>query len=175
MLRIILIIVAVLIVAVFAFAATRPDTFRVERAITIKATPEKIFALINDFHQWNQWSPYEKLDPAMKRHFSGAASGEGAIYAWNGSSTVGQGRMEITQSTRASEIVIQLDFIRPFEGHNIAEFTLQPHGDMVDVRWAMHGPAPYISKLMGVFVSMDRMIGKSFESGLTDLKAAAEN
>ncbi|WP_426702596.1 SRPBCC family protein [Rhodanobacter sp. Col0626] len=174
MLKTILIIIVVLIAAVLVFAATRPDTFKVERVTTIKAPPERIFALINDFHQWASWSPYEKLDPAMKRDFSGAASGEGAVYAWKGNSKVGQGRMEITQSSPTSKIIIQLDFIRPFEGHNIAEFTLQPHGDVVDVRWSMHGPSSYISKLMSVFFSMDRMIGKSFEAGLANLKAVAE-
>jgi hypothetical protein len=155
-------------------AATRPDTLKVERVTTIKASPGTIFALINDFHQWGGWSPYEKLDPAMKHSFSGAASGEGAIYEWDGNAKAGQGRMEIMQSLPASKIVIQLDFIRPFEGHNTAEFTLQPHGDAVEVRWSMHGPSPYMAKLMGIFVNMDRMIGKDFEVGLANLKALAE-
>lgn len=173
MLKAIVIGVVVLVAALLVYATTRPDTFSVERVTTIKATPEKIHALIDDFHQWNVWSPYEKLDPAMKRSFSGADSGVGAIYEWDGNSKAGQGRMEITQST-PSKIVIQLDFIRPFEGHNIAEFTLQPNGDATDVRWAMHGPSPYMAKLMGIFFSMDQMIGKDFVVGLANMKAVAE-
>ena len=137
------------------------DTFRVERKVSIKAPPEKIYALIEDLHAWGAWSPYEKKDPAMQRTFSGAASGKGAIYEWDGNKNVGKGRMEITDTSPPSKIVIKLDFIRPFEGHNIAEFTLEPQGDATNVTWAMHGPAPFISKLMQVFINMDAMIGKT--------------
>ena len=110
----------------------------------------------------------------MKRTLSGAASGPGAVYAWDGSSKVGAGRMEIKDATAPAKIGIQLDFIRPFEGHNIADFTLAPRGNATEVTWRMHGPAPFISKLMGLFVSMDGVIGKDFEAGLANLKAAAE-
>lgn len=168
------IVVVVLIAAVLAFAATKPDTFRVERSTSIKAPPEKIFALINDFHNWGAWSPWEKMDPAMKRTHSGAASGKGEVYEWEGNSKVGAGRMEITESSPPSKVIIKLDFIKPFEGHNIAEFVLEPKGDTTNVTWAMHGPAPYISKLMTVFVSMDSMVGKDFETGLANMKAVAE-
>lgn len=169
-----IIIIVVLTVVLLVVAAARPDTLKVERAAAINASPVTIFALINDFHQWGNWSPYEKLDPAMKRSFSGTASGEGAVYEWDGNAKAGQGRMEITQSSPASKVVIGLDFIRPFEGHNIAEFTLQPRGDAVEVRWSMRGPSPYMAKLMGIFLNMDRMIGKDFEVGLANLKALAE-
>lgn len=166
--------IVVLIAAVLLFATTRPDTFSVQRSATIKAPPEKVFALINDFHSWPAWSPWEKLDPAMQRTHSGAPAGKGAAYAWVGNSKVGEGRMEILESAPSSKVSIKLDFIKPFEGHNIADFTLTPQGDTTQVHWAMHGPAPYITKLMGIFVSMDSMIGKDFEAGLANMKAAAE-
>src|SRR5216683_7040172 len=153
-------IVAVLLAAVLIYAATKPDVFRVQRAASIKAPPEKIAAALSDFHGWEAWSPWEKMDPAMKRTYSGAASGKGAAYAWEGNSKVGEGRMEITEASPPSKVTIRLDFIKPFEGHNIAEFTLEPKGDSTNVSWAMHGPTPYIAKIISVFVSMDRMIGK---------------
>lgn len=174
MLKLIVIAVVVLIVAVLVLAATKPDTFRVERATRIKAPPEKIFALINDFNRWVAWSPWEKLDPAIQRTHSGAASGKGAVYAWEGNNKVGQGRMEIVQSSPSSQVTIKLDFIKPFEAHNIAEFTLRPQGDATDVTWVMYGPAPFVAKIMHVFVNMDRMVGKDFERGLENLKAVAE-
>ena len=174
MLKIILIVIVVLIAGVLGFAATKPDTFSVQRSTSIKAPPEKIFAVINDFHRWPDWSPWEKLDPAMKRTQSGAASGKGAIYEWDGNSKAGAGRMEIIESTPASKLGIQLDFIKPFEGHNIAEFSLTPEADATRVSWVMHGPTPFISKVMQVFVSMDTLIGKDFEEGLANLKALTE-
>ena len=170
----ILLVVVVLIGALLAYAATRPDSFRVERATVIKAPPAKVFALIDDFRQWAGWSPWEKLDPAMKRTHSGAASGKGAVYAWEGNGDVGAGRMEILETTAPSRVLIRLDFIKPFEARNTAEYTLRPEGEATRVIWAMYGPAPFVSKLMQVFVSMDAMIGKDFEQGLANLKALAE-
>jgi uncharacterized protein YndB with AHSA1/START domain len=166
--------VVVLVAAVLVYAATRPDTFRIERAAQIQAPPEKVFALIDDPHAWNAWSPWEKLDPAQKRTFSGAASGEGAAYAWEGNSKVGAGRMEITKSSPSSKVVIKLDFIRPFEGHNVAEFDLEPRGDSTKVTWAMSGPKNFFVKVIGVVIDMDGMLGKEFENGLANMKAAAE-
>ncbi len=174
MLKTALIAVAVVIVAVLGFAATRPDSFVVQRATRIQAAPEKIFALLSDFHQWPAWSPWEKLDPDMKRTHSGAAQGVGAAYAWEGNSKVGAGRMEITGAQAPNKLSIQLDFIRPFEGHNRTEYSLQTQGNITDVTWAMSGPSPFISKLMGLVFSMDKMIGKDFEAGLANLKALAE-
>ena len=174
MFKTIAIVVVLAIAGLLIYAATRPDTFSVQRSTRIKAAPDKIYALINDFPSWPTWSPWEKLDPDMKRTLSGAASGKGSIYEWAGSGKVGAGRMEITDSQPTSKVVIQLDFVRPFEGHNITEFTLVPQGDATEVNWVMSGPAPFISKLMGVFVSMDKMIGKDFEAGLANMKAAAE-
>lgn len=165
---------AVVVAGILIYATTRPDTFRVQRTATIKAPPEKIFALINDLRSWNLWSPYEKKDPAMKRTFSGAASGKGAIYEWDGDKNVGKGRMEITEATPSAKILIKLDFIKPFEGHNIAEFTMEPGSNGTVVTWAMHGPASFMMKVMGLFMDMDNMIGNDFAAGLANLKAAAE-
>lgn len=175
MLKIIAIVIVVAIVAVLGFAATRPDSFRVQREIDIKAPPEKVFALIDDFHHWTAWSPWEKLDPAMKRTYGGPANGKGANYAWEGSSKVGAGRMEIVDTASPARIQIQLDFLKPFEAHNTAEFTLKPAGDLTHVTWVMYGPSPFISKVMGLFFSMDAVIGKDFEAGLANLKSAAES
>jgi uncharacterized protein YndB with AHSA1/START domain len=174
MLKTIAIVIVVLIAVLLGLAAMKPDTFRVQRTTAIKAPPDKVFALINDFRQWGQWSPWERLDPDLKRTFSGPASGKGAVYEWTGNNKVGAGRMEITEPVPPTKLVIKLDFIKPFEGHNIAEFTLEPQGDATQLTWAMHGPTPFVSKLMQVFVSMDALIGKDFEAGLANLKAAAE-
>ncbi|HWU53317.1 MAG TPA: SRPBCC family protein [Tahibacter sp.] len=175
MFKLIALIVVVVVVGVLVAAAFRPESFRIERSIRIKAPPEKIYAFIDDFHRWTAWSPWEKLDPALKRDYSGAASGKDAVYAWKGNSKVGQGRMQIVEATPHSRIRIQLDFLKPFEAHNTAEFTLQPVADGTEVHWAMYGPQPYFSKLMGLFFNMDKMIGKDFEAGLASLKAGAES
>jgi uncharacterized protein YndB with AHSA1/START domain len=174
MLKIILIVVVVLIAGVLAFAATKPAAFHVERSAVIKAPSEKIFAVLSDFRRWPEWSPWEKLDPAMQRTLSGAASGPGAVYAWAGNSKAGQGRMEITDATPSSRLGIKLDFIKPFEGHNVVVFALAPQGDATQVTWTMDGPSPFISKVMQVFVSMDGLIGKDFAAGLENLKALTE-
>jgi hypothetical protein len=167
-------IAVLVIVAVLAYASTRPGTIHVQRAASIKAPPEKIFPLINDFHSWSAWSPYEKRDPAMKKTYGGAASGTGAVYEWDGNSEVGQGRMEITDASRPSRVALKLDFMKPFEGHDIALFALAPQGDSTSVTWSMDGPSSYVTKLIGVFVNVDRMIGNDFEAGLANLKAVAE-
>jgi hypothetical protein len=174
MFRKIAIVVVVLVAGVLAIAATRPDTFRVERSVSIQAPPEKIFPLIDDFHNWGAWSPWENRDPAMKRTHSGAARGKGAAYAWEGNNAVGSGRMTIAESSPPSKVTIDLDFLKPFEAHNVADFTLTPEGGATRVTWAMHGPSPFFSKVMQVFLSMDAMVGKDFEAGLANLKAAAE-
>jgi Polyketide cyclase / dehydrase and lipid transport len=174
MLKIILIVIVVLIAAILAYAATRPGSFRVQRSATIQAAPEKIFPLIVDFHNWTSWSPWEKKDPALKRTYSGAPSGKGAVYAWEGNKNVGSGRMEITDAPAPSKVTIKLDFIKPFEGHNIAEFMLQPAGGATNVTWEMSGNMAFVMKVFGIFVSMDKMIGNDFETGLANLKAMAE-
>jgi len=168
-------VLAIAIAAVLILAAAKPDTLSVERVIGIRAPPQTIFPLINDFHRWRSWSPYEDRDPALKRSYSGAESGKGAVYAWEGNRNVGSGRMEIPRSSEPAAIVIKLDFFKPFEGHNIAEFTMLPQGDSTRLTWMMHGPAPLMSRVMQVFMDMDRMIGRDFEAGLANLKALSEN
>jgi hypothetical protein len=167
-------LVILAIAGLLGYASTQPDTFEVARSTTVQASPEKIFPYLEDFHLWSAWSPWEKLDPGLKRSFSGAASGAGAAYAWEGDRSVGSGRMQVTAARPSSSIDIQIDFIAPFEAHNTAAFTLAPQGDATAVTWTMQGPMPFMSKVMGVFFSMDRMIGKDFEAGLANLKAAAE-
>lgn len=167
-------VVAVLVAGVLIYAATRPDTLHVERTTAIKAPAGRIYPLISDFHSWTAWSPYEKRDPAMKRTYSGSENGKGAVYQWEGNNDVGSGRMEITDASAPSEVVIKLDFIKPFEGHNVAQFTMQPGGGATNVTWSMDGPTPYLGKVIGVFINMDRMIGADFESGLANLKSLAE-
>ena len=166
-------VVAVAVIAVLAYAATMPDTFRVQRSASIKAAPEKIYPLINEFDRWPEWSPYEHRDPQMKRTRSGPKSGKGAVYEWDGNSNVGKGRMEILESS-PGEIVIKLDFFRPFEANNTATFTLEPGGETTRVTWAMEGPSAFIGKVMSVFIDMDKMVGKDFETGLANLKTLAE-
>ena len=164
----------IMVAAVLAFAATRPDSLHIQRVTVINAPPETIFPLINDFHRWSSWSPYENVDPAMKRTYSGAANGPGAVYEWEGNMQIGQGRMEITDTSQASSVTIKLDFIKPLEGHDIARFTLVPEGEATTVTWTMDGPSRYVGKLIGVFVNMDTMIGDQFDTGLANLKAIAE-
>lgn len=173
MIKIILIAILVLIAIPLILAATKPAAFRVQRSTTIKAPPEKVFALINDFHRWTAWSPWEKMDPAMQSSYSGTAAGKGAIYEWE-SNKVGKGRMEIMESLPASRIVIKLDFFKPFEAHNTAEFTLTAQDEQTEISWAMYGPNSWMAKLMQVFISMDGMVGKDFEAGLANLKGIAE-
>jgi uncharacterized protein YndB with AHSA1/START domain len=139
-----IVVLALLVIAggLLLFAATKPDTFQVQRTVTIKAPPEKIFALIGDVHRWGIWSPYEKLDPAMRRTLSGAAEGKGSIYEWDSDSRAGRGRMEITDASPPSQVTIKLDFVKPFESHNTVNFTLRPQGESTNVTWAMQGPIP---------------------------------
>ena len=174
MLKKIAITIVVLIAALLVYAATRPDTFRVERTATMKAPPEKIYAVLSDFRKWETWSPWEKKDPAMKRTFGATTSGKGATYAWEGNSEVGKGSMEIVETAPPSRLKLRLDFTEPFEAHNIVEYALTPQGESTNVSWVLHGPMPYVSKVMSVFWSMDSMIGKDFETGLANLKAVVE-
>lgn len=172
--RAVLAVAVIAVIAVLGLAATKPNTFRVERTVTVNAAPEKIFPLINDLREQNKWSPWDKKDPAMKRTFSGATKGVGAVYEWDGNKEIGAGRMEIMGSVAPSRVVMKLDFIRPMEGHNIAALTLDPRGPATAVTWSIRGPMPFVSKVMCVFMDMDKMIGVEFEKGLADLKILAE-
>ena len=174
MLGTILIILVVIIAAILLFASTRPNTFVVERAATMKAAPEKVFPMINDFHNWGSWSPWEKLDPAMKKNISGAPNGKGAVYEWEGNSKAGKGRMEITDATSPSKVNINLDFEKPFRATNKTEIMLVPQGDSTNVTWRMTGDRPFMMKVMGLFMNMDNLIGKDFEEGLANIRRLAE-
>jgi len=174
MLRIVMIVALIAVVALAIFVATRPDAFRVQRSATIKAPPEKIFPHLADFHAWPSWSPWEKIDPALQRTYSGPNSGPGAVYEWSGNKNIGSGRMEILEAAPSSRVLIKLDFLSPFEAHNTAEFTLQPSGDGTTVTWAMYGPNTLMSKLMSLVFNMETMVGPQFETGLNNLKAVAE-
>jgi len=172
------VIVAILIVVVVAsvllFAATRPDTYGVHRAATIDAPPEKIFPLLVDFRQWTRWSPFEALDPDMKRSYSGAQSGKGAVYDWDGNAQAGQGHMEIVEVSPPKSVSVQVDFVKPFDAHNLNQFTLDAQGGSTRVTWSMRGTQPFVLKAMSIFVSPDRLLGKHFETGLANLKTVAE-
>lgn len=170
---IIAILLALLIAGFLIVASMRPDTFRVQRSIDINAPADKIYPLISDYKHWASWSPYEKMDPAMKRTFSGSSSGRGAVYEWAGNKNIGRGRMEIVDAVPPSKIGIKLDFFSPFEAHNIAEFSMLPKGEATNVTWALHGPVLFMAKIMHMIFSMDRMVGQ-FEEGLANMKAVAE-
>ena len=174
MITTLLLVLLATIALLLVLAATRPARFRVQRTAVIKAPAPKIFALISDLKSFNNWNPYEKKDPGIHGHYSGPASGVGAAYAWD-SRKVGRGRMEITAAEAPRSLTMELDFLKPFKARNTAEFTLQPQGDQLTiVTWAMHGPSPYLSRLIGVVLNMDTMIGKDFEAGLANLKALTE-
>ncbi len=174
MLKPLLVSAAAFIALALLYAATRPDTFRVERSIVVAAPAERIFPLIDTPQNWRAWSPYERKDPGMQRSYGGPASGVGATYAWKGNKDVGEGRMEIVESVPSSSIRFRLDFRVPFEAHNEALFTLEPAAGGTRVRWSMGGASTFLFKLMGLFMDMDAMIGRDFEAGLATLKQKTE-
>lgn len=166
-------LIVLIIVVVIAMAAMKPAAFRIARCVTMNTTPDTIFVLLNDFHNWASWSPWEKLDPNLQRTFTGAASGKGSVYEWSGNKKAGTGRMEILDST-PTKITIQLDFIKPFTAHNMIECTLEPKGSTTEMTWAMTGNNNFIAKLFGMVMNMDKLVGKDFETGLANLKAQVE-
>lgn len=151
------------------------DTFKVERSTTVQAPAQSVYNEIVDFHNWTSWSPWEDLDPNLKRTYSGAGSGQGAVYNWSGNRKAGEGRMEITEVAEASKVQVALDFLKPFKSSSVTTFALQPEGDSTRVTWTMTGAKTFATKLMGLFTSMDKMIGPDFEKGLARLKAVAED
>ena len=158
---------------VLAVASTKPAIFRVERSIHVNAPADKIAPHINDLKKWGSWSPWEKVDPDMKREYSGAETGVGAKYAWDGDSNIGAGKIEVTEST-PEKIAFNLDFLRPMEAHNVAEFLMTPDGEGTKLTWAMQGDNTFMGKVIQVFLSMDDMVGKPFDEGLNSLKNLAE-
>lgn len=170
----VLIGIAVVFVILLGVVATRPNTYHVERSATIAAPPQAVYPMIEDFHQWKHWSPWEKIDPAMKTDFSGPESGVGASYHWAGNDEVGEGRMTITDVRPVSEIAIKLEFLKPWQATNACKFTIDSVGDSTKVTWAMDGNHNFISKAMGMFMPMAKMIGPDFEKGLASMKSLAE-
>jgi uncharacterized protein YndB with AHSA1/START domain len=170
----ILIGVAVIVAVFVGVVAIQPSEFRIARTATISAPAAVVFAQVNDFHKWEAWSPWEKLDPTMKKTFEGAAAGSGAIYSWAGNSEVGEGRMAITESRPNELIGIKLEFLKPFAATNTTEFAFKPEGDQTAVTWSMFGKNNFMSKAFGLFMNMDKMIGADFETGLAQLKMVAE-
>jgi hypothetical protein len=168
------IVLALALAVLLIYAATRPDVFRVQRTASIKATADRIHPLIGNLRQFNTWNPYNRKDPNMKGLYQGPEAGPGAHFAFEGNKDVGKGSIEIVEAQSPSKVTMKLDMLEPFEGHNIVEFTLAPRGDSTEVTWAMHGPAPYMAKLMGIFFDMDKMVGRDFEAGLANLKAVVE-
>ncbi|MDG2530916.1 SRPBCC family protein [Caulobacter endophyticus] len=172
MLKIIAAVVVLALGGLLVAAALRPPSFRVERSVLVNAPPETVLANVADFKAWRAWSPYEALDADLSRTYGGAERGVGATYAWAGKKA-GTGRMRILSATDR-EVAIALDFEKPFKASNTAAFTAEPAGDATRVTWAMSGPAPYVSRLMGLVFNMDKMIGRDFETGLSNLKSVAE-
>lgn len=166
-------ILVVVLLVIVAIASTKPSSYRVERSIDIAAPVAKVQPLVNDFHNWDQWSPWGKLDPNMVVTYSGAPSGVGAKYDWSGNSKVGQGHMEITEAT-PTETKVPVHFIKPFDGESVSTYTYTPTAMGTHVVWEMEGPSKFMTKIMMVFTSMDKMIGPDFERGLAQLKTAAE-
>lgn len=167
--------IAVGAAALVGYIATRPGEFTITRTQRIKATPDRIFPHINDFHKWEAWSPWEKLDPNLKRTYSGSPAGPGAVYEWSSSDNkVGQGRMEITSAIEPTNVGIRLDFIRPWKATNDIQFSLVPEGTDSVVTWSMKGNRNFVMKAMGMVMDMDKLVGADFEKGLDALKAVAE-
>jgi uncharacterized protein YndB with AHSA1/START domain len=163
------------LLAVFLIrAALKPDTFEVLRALDITAPPQAVYDAISDFKKWREWSPWERLDPALKRTYGGADNGQGAVYAWEGNGKAGAGRMEIVETIHASHVKLNLDFFRPFKASNIVEFTLTEQNGGTRVTWHMHGPLNYMAKIIHGVFNMDKLVGRDFESGLSNLKSLTE-
>jgi hypothetical protein len=170
----ILAVLVLVVLGILGYASTKPDTFEVVRSTTIKAPPEKIYARLNDFSQWDSWSPWSKLDPAMTKKISTNSVGKGATYEWAGNSDVGKGKMEITESIAPTAVNMNLFFAEPFNSNNTSNFLLIPSGDATKVEWRMKGQSPFISKVMTVFIDLDKEIGKDFERGLENLRKVSE-
>jgi len=174
MLKKILIALVAIVIVILGIAASKSPDFRIERGILIGAPQEAVFAQVNDFHNWQAWSPWAKRDPQAKNTFEGPSSGAGATFSWEGNREVGQGRMTIVESNPNDLIRIRLDFLKPFEATNNAEFTFKSENGQTQVTWAMTGKSSLISRVFCIFMNMDKMVGGDFEKGLTGIKSIAE-
>ncbi|QBR71839.1 polyketide cyclase [Beijerinckiaceae bacterium] len=174
MLTIFLIVLALILIGLLVLISLQPAEFRVIRTARVSAAPAIVFDQINDFHKWEAWSPWAKLDPAAKNSFEGKSAGTGSIFAWSGNGKVGEGRMTITESRPSDLIRIKLEFMRPFKATNTTEFTFKPEGNQTAIAWSMAGRNNFMSKAMGLFMNCDKMVGGQFETGLANLKSVAE-
>jgi hypothetical protein len=172
MLKKIALVLVLILVVLAGYVATRPADFRIVRSRTVVAPPEVVHAYVNDFHKWSEWSPWEKLDPAMKREYSGAPAGTGAAYHWSGNNDVGEGHMTITDSRPAQSVTIRLEFLKPFAATNTTQFDFAPTGSGTNVTWAMNGHNNFMAKAFSAFMDMDKMVGTDFEKGLAGLDTA---
>jgi polyketide cyclase/dehydrase/lipid transport protein len=170
----ILITIGVIVVVFLIVVALQPAEFRVVRSANMSAPPAVVFAQVNDFHKWGVWSPWEKLDPALKRTYEGPSEGTGAIYRWAGNNQVGEGSMTITESRPSDLIRIKLEFLKPFASTADTEFTFKPEGNQTAVTWSMAGKNNFMAKAMCLFMNMDKMVGGQFEQGLAQMKSLAE-
>ena len=170
----IVIVVVVLVAVIAILAALQPSHYRIERSANINAPASVVFAQVNDFHKWEAWSPWAKIDPAMKQTYEGAPSGTGAIYTWAGNNQVGEGRMTITESHPSDLIKIKLEFIKPWSATNATDFAFKPQGNQTAVTWTMDGDNNFMGKAFGLFMNMDKMVGGDFEKGLAQMKSVAE-
>jgi hypothetical protein len=170
----ILIALAVVVAGLVVVIALQPADFRVSRTATVAAPAPVVFVQVNDFHNWAAWSPWAKLDPAMKQTYEGAAAGAGAVYTWVGNREVGEGRMTIVESRPGDLVRVRLDFVKPFAGTSVAEFTFRPEGDRTAVTWTMTGEKSFVAKGIHLVMNMDRMIGDQFDKGLAAMKTVAE-
>ena len=169
-LALILVVVAVL----GAVISMQSEDMKITRSATMNAIPAQVFEQVNDFHKWDAWSPWAKLDPAMKTTYSGAPSGVGSSYSWVGNDDVGEGKMTITASHPNDHIAIDLEFIKPFAAKNLTEFTFKPEGDKTNVTWTMAGKKNFVMKAFGLAMDMDKMVGADFEKGLAQMKTVTE-
>ena len=174
MLKKILIAVAVIVVVLAVIVVLQPSEFRVARSATISAPAPTVFAQVNDFHKWQAWNPWGKIDPAMKQTYEGAPAGTGAIYTWAGNNEVGEGRMTIIESRPSELIRVKLEFFKPFAATNTAEFTFKPEANQTAVTWSMFGDKNFMAKAIHLFMHMDKMIGGQFEKGLAEMKSVVE-
>jgi hypothetical protein len=165
---------AVIVIGFVVFIAMRPSEFRISRSAAMTAPAETAFAQVNDFHHWDAWSPWAKIDPTMKQTYEGPATGTGAIYSWSGDGKAGQGRMTITESRPSDLILIKLEFMKPFQATNTTEFTFKPDANQTRVTWSMFGQHNFMMKAFGLFMNMDKMLGAEFDKGLASMKSVVE-
>lgn len=164
------------VAGLLGYIASRPNDYRVERSATMAATPEAIFEQVNNFHNWDHWSPWAKLDPNAKNSFSGPDAGEGAMFAWSGNDKVGEGSMTILASEPSRHLKIRLDFTKPMQDTATTEFHLEPAGDQTKVTWSMSGKSPnFAAKVICFFMNMEKMIGAEYEKGLANLRRRVES